>query len=252
MRRIERILQSNIDVLGWDDAISRIIDWGSRHESRMVAICNVHVVVTASQDADYQSVINGADMATADGAPVAWALRRMGWPDQQRINGPDLMWRYLREAERKGQVVSFYGGSQTTLDRLENAMRQSFPALRLGCLISPPFRPLSAEEDQSDVDSINRADTNVLFVGLGCPKQERWMADHKGRIHAVMVGVGAAFDYHAGTLKRAPLWMRNAGLEWLHRLFSEPRRLWKRYAVTNSIYIVKVMLPLIIKTGRNR
>lgn len=237
MRDTVCVLGAQIDALGWDDALGRLVAWGARRESRSVCICNVHSVVTAAQDPAFMAVINGSDMATPDGMPVAWMLRLLGRRGQPRINGPDLMWRYLGEAERLGQVVSFYGSTEATLARLRDAMQRAFPALRVGEMISPPFRPLGAAEEQGYRERIERCGTAVLFVGLGCPKQERWMLAQRGRLQAVMVGVGAAFDYHAGTVRRAPPWMQRSGLEWLHRLASEPRRLWKRYLVTNSLYL---------------
>lgn len=241
-RRVGSVLGSPIDAVTWDQAVGRLVSWGGRRESKYVCICNVHSVVTATQDADFRRVVDQADMSTPDGAPVAWALRRAGFTGQDRINGPDLMWKYLAEAERLGQVVFFYGGTEATLEKLRQALARAFPALKLGGMVSPPFRPLTPQEDQAYVDQINAAGTAVLFVGIGCPKQEKWMASHRGRVNAVMVGVGAAFDYHAGTIKRAPLWMQRSGLEWFYRLMSEPRRLWKRYLVTNSIFVMR-MLP---------
>ncbi|MCW7537296.1 WecB/TagA/CpsF family glycosyltransferase [Aquabacterium sp. A7-Y] len=244
-RRTGPVLGSPIDALSWSEAVGRLVDWGARRDSRYVCIVNVHSVVTATQDSEFRSVIDQADMSTPDGAPVAWALRHAGFSGQERINGPDLMWKYCAEAERLGQVVFFYGGTEQALEKLKQALQRAFPRLRIGGLVSPPFRALTAEEDQADVDRINAAGTAVLFVGMGCPKQEKWMAAHRGRVQAVMVGVGAAFDYHAGTIKRAPLWMQRSGLEWFYRLMSEPRRLWKRYLVTNSIFVMR-MLPQVI------
>lgn len=233
------VLGAFIDALTWDQAVERLADWGARRDSRYVCICNVHSVVTASQDSSFMEVLNDADMATADGTPVAWSLKAAGYHDQQRINGPDLMWKYLAVAEQRGQTVFFYGSTDRTLELLRQSMLQSFPRLKIGGMISPPFRELSAEEDQASVDQINASGAAVVFVGLGCPKQEQWMAAHRGRIQGVMVGVGAAFDYHAGTIKRAPRWMQDSGLEWFHRLMSEPRRLAKRYFVTNSLFVWK-------------
>lgn len=233
-----RVLGVSLDLLDWDSAIGGLVRWGAERRSSVVCICNVHMTVTAEHDKELSEVLEGAEMVTPDGAPVAWAMRRAGYATQQRINGPDLMWRYLAEAERLGQVVFFYGGMDDTLQSLKQSMLNAFPNLKIGGMVSPPFRMLSVEEDQSYVDQINAAGTAVLFVGLGCPKQEKWMHAHRGRINAVMVGVGAAFDYHAGTIKRAPLWMQRYGLEWFHRLCSEPRRLWKRYLVTNTLFIL--------------
>lgn len=233
-----RVLTAPLDLLDWESAVGRLVRWGGERRSSVVCICNVHMTVTAAEDSELAAVLDSAEMVTPDGAPVAWAMRRAGFTGQQRINGPDLMWRYLAEAERLGQVVFFYGGMDETLVALKDAMLSAFPNLKIGGMVSPPFRALSVEEDQAYVDQINAAGTAVLFVGLGCPKQEKWMHAHRGRINAVMVGVGAAFDYHAGTIKRAPLWMQRYGLEWFHRLCSEPRRLWKRYLVTNTLFIL--------------
>lgn len=244
-RKTGSVLGAPIDALTWSEALERVTTWGAARESRYVCICNVHSVVTAQGDSSFSRVLAEADLCTPDGAPVAWMLRRLGFGDQQRINGPDLMWKYLARAEALGQVVSFYGGSAKTLDILTARIREAFPNVKIGVSISPPFRALTAEEDEADVKSINECGTAVLFVGLGCPKQESWMAQHRGRVAAVMIGVGAAFDYHAGTIQRAPLWMQQSGLEWLHRLASEPRRLWRRYLVTNSIFIVQAAKQLL-------
>lgn len=248
-RKTGSVLGSPIDAVTWDEALGRVTTWGAARESRYICICNVHSVVTAQGDPGFSRVLAEADLCTPDGAPVAWMLRRLGFGDQQRINGPDLMWKYLARAEKLGQVVSFYGGSSKTLDILTARILQAFPDVKIGVSISPPFRPLTSEEDEADVRRINECGTAVLFVGLGCPKQESWMAQHRGRVAAVMIGVGAAFDYHAGTIQRAPLWMQKSGLEWLHRLASEPRRLWRRYLVTNSIFIVQAAKQLL---GRSR
>jgi N-acetylglucosaminyldiphosphoundecaprenol N-acetyl-beta-D-mannosaminyltransferase len=238
IRRRLKVLEAPLDFISWDQCISQMVNFAARRVSSVVCICNVHMAVTAGTDPELASVLNKADMVTPDGAPVAWAIRRAGFVTQERVNGPDLMWRYLAEAEKLGQVVFFFGGQDDVLAILREKMLATYPALKIGGMVSPPFRALTAEEDQAYVDQINAAGTAVLFVGLGCPKQEKWMEAHRGRIHAVMVGVGAAFDYHAGTLKRAPAWMQRAGLEWFHRLCSEPRRLWKRYLVTNTLFIL--------------
>jgi N-acetylglucosaminyldiphosphoundecaprenol N-acetyl-beta-D-mannosaminyltransferase len=184
-------------------------------------------------------------MATPDGMPIAWMLRRLGHSGQERINGPDVMWKYCEQAAGGGESVYFYGSTETTLRLLSKKLKAAFPELRIAGTVAPPFRALSAAEDESMVDAINRSGAGVVFVGLGCPKQETWMAAHRGRIRAVMVGVGAAFDFHAGTVKRAPLWMQRTGLEWLHRICSEPRRLWRRYLVSNILFILGAACQLL-------
>lgn len=246
------VLGANIDVLTWDKAISRIVAWGHARESRYICICNVHSVVTTTRDAEYKRIINEADMCTPDGAPIAWAMRRFGMRSQERINGPDLMWHYLARAQELGQKVFFYGSTVKTLTELRKAIAAKFPRLQIAGMHSPPFRPLSDEEDSAEVEMINRSGAQVIFVGLGCPKQERWMAAHRGRIQGVMIGVGAAFDYHSGLLRRAPVWWQRNGLEWLYRLICDPQRLMKRYMVTNTLFVIGFSRQLIAWKLMNR
>ena len=190
-------------------------------------------------------VINGADLAAPDGAPVAWRLRMPGFARQQRINGPDLMWKCCAGAAEEGLPVFLYGSTPATLRHLCAYLAREFPRLTIAGCYAPPFRPLTPKEDAQVVRVIEESGARVVFVGLGCPKQEVWMAAHRGRIRAVMIGVGAAFDYHAGVVRRAPRWMRDAGLECLHRLVSEPRRLWRRYFVTNTLFLAYIASEMI-------
>ena len=239
------VLGTFVDALNWANVLGRIISWAESRESRYVCICNVHSVVTASRDGEFQSVVSEADLVAPDGAPVAWMLRRLGFPGQERINGPDLMWRYCEDACCSGQPIYLFGGTAETLVGLTARLLAAFPGLRIAGAWSPPFRPLTDQEDAERVAQINASGARVVFVGLGCPKQELWMANHKGRVKAVMIGVGAAFDFHAGLVPRAPRWMQRLGLEWFHRLVSEPRRLWKRYLVTNSIFLCGATVQLV-------
>lgn len=250
VRSTGSILGAHIDALSWDATLNCLLGWARARESRYVTICNVHVVVSASRDVAYREIINSADMATPDGAPVAWMLRRLGFIKQPRISGPDLMWALCARCVVEKLPVYFYGSTESTLAALEVRLRQALPGLVIGGLESPPFRPLTAEEDVAAVDRINASGAGFVFVGLGCPKQEIWMAAHRGRVHAIMIGVGAAFDYHAGTIQRAPLWMQNIGLEWLHRLISEPRRLWRRYLVTNTLFVLGAVRQLLAEKLR--
>lgn len=246
-RITERVLGVPIDVIEWEVALDRIMRWGRARESHYVAICNVHVTVTAGRDPAFLRAIEGSDMATPDGAPVAWLMRKLGHRSQQRISGPDVMWELLGRCERESLPVFVYGSTEDTLGKLKANCANAFPRLKL-LVESPPFRALSPEEDEAAVKRIVSSCAGVLFVGLGCPKQELWMHSHRGRIPAVMLGVGAALDFHAGTVSRAPLWMQRNGLEWLHRLLSEPRRLWKRYLITNTLFIIGAARQL-LKTG---
>ena len=245
-RRIQSVLGAAIDALSWEDALRAIVKAGEARESRYVCICNVHSVVTTTRDPEFRRIVNESDLATPDGAPIAWALRHFGYPPQERISGPDLMWKYLAYAERSEHVVFFYGSTPATLAKLRNALQRHFPRLRIGGMHSPPFRALTAAEDDAETRMINYSGAHVVFVSLGCPKQERWMAAHRGRVDAVMIGVGAAFDYHAGVVKRAPIWWQRNGLEWLYRLLSEPRRLFMRYLVTNTLFIIGLARQLLL------
>ncbi|HZF25649.1 MAG TPA: WecB/TagA/CpsF family glycosyltransferase [Steroidobacteraceae bacterium] len=230
------ILGCHVDALSWTGTLDLIVKWARRRESRYVCICNVHSVVTARRDPDFQAVLTSADAALPDGMPLAWYLRRHGFKDQQRINGPDLLARLSARAASLGLPVFFIGSTAAILARMTARLRCSQPALDIVGTLSPPFRSLTPRENESIAAEIQRSGARIVFVGLGCPKQERWMAEQRGRIPAVMIGVGAAFDFHAGQQPRAPRWMRDHGLEWLHRLRCEPRRLWRRYLVTNSLF----------------
>lgn len=246
------VLGIPIDVLDWTSALRRIMTWAANRESRYVCICNAHSVVTATREADFAKVIDDSDMATPDGAPVAWVMRKTGHPQQQRINGPDLMLRLCAAAVDQGTTLFLFGSTEETLKRLRTTLPALFPGLQIAGSLSPPFRSLTVEEDEANVRIINESGAGIILVSLGCPKQERWMREHRGRVHGVMLGVGAAFDFHAGTISRAPQWMQANGLEWLHRLASEPRRLWRRYLSTNSAFVAGALKQLIAGTKQPR
>jgi N-acetylglucosaminyldiphosphoundecaprenol N-acetyl-beta-D-mannosaminyltransferase len=238
--RVE-VVGARIDAVEMNTAVAQVIAWGAARESRTVCACNVHAVVQARSDPSLAKAIATSDLALPDGAPVAWFMRRNGAPAQRRVSGPDLMWAYLAAAAAEGQSPFLYGATEETLELLCARIRASFPGIVIAGVYAPPFRAQSDEEDRIIVERINASGAASVWVALGCPKQDVWIAAHRDRIHAVMVGVGAAFDFHAGTLRRAPLWMQRAGLEWLHRLVSEPRRLWRRYLVTNTTFVALVL-----------
>ena len=247
------VLGTRIDALGWEEVLTRILNWSGaagREASRTVCVCNVHSLVTARRDPAYAQALRGADLRTPDGAPVAWIMRQQGWPEQPRISGPELMWLLMQEAECLGLPVFLLGGTVATLEKLRARLKTAFPALKLAGQCSPAFRELSEEDHRHIRRMITTSGARLVFVGLGCPKQELWMAHERGKLNAVMIGVGAAFDYHAGTIKRAPLAWQSAGLEWLYRLGMEPVRLLRRYLVTNTLFLL--WLPAQLRRGATR
>jgi N-acetylglucosaminyldiphosphoundecaprenol N-acetyl-beta-D-mannosaminyltransferase len=209
---------------------------------RREGVATVHSVMEAWDDPGFRQVLNAADLVTPDGMPLVWMLRRLGYPDQQRVYGPDLTLHVCEAAAREGVPVGFYGGLPEALEAMVSKLRRLFPGLVVAYAWSPPFRPLTPEEDAQVVREIVESGARVLFVGLGCPKQERWMGEHRGRVPAVMLGVGAAFDFHGGRVRQAPRWMQERGLEWLFRLAMEPRRLWRRYLKHNPRFVVLALL----------
>jgi N-acetylglucosaminyldiphosphoundecaprenol N-acetyl-beta-D-mannosaminyltransferase len=231
------ILGTRIDSTSYFDATTRVLAWARAPESRYVCVSNVHVTMESYDSPEYRAIVNGADLVTPDGMPLVWALRLFGVAGPTRVYGPTLTVHVLERAAKDGVAVGFYGSSPEVMDRMLEACRNRFAGLHVTYAHSPPFRKLTTEEDAAVVRDINSSGTRILFVGLGCPKQERWMASHKGSIHAVMLGVGAAFDFIAGVKPQAPAWMQSVGLEWLFRLATEPRRLWRRYAYHNPRFV---------------
>jgi N-acetylglucosaminyldiphosphoundecaprenol N-acetyl-beta-D-mannosaminyltransferase len=228
-----RILGMRVDATSYADAARAILDMAESGHGGTTCVATVHMVMEAFDAPDFQRLVNAAELVTSDGVPLVWALRRLGIPRAQRVYGPDLTPIVCREAARRGVPVGFYGGHPEVLETLTRTLAADISGLRIAFAHSPPFAPLSAEEDAKLTAAIVDSGARVLFVGLGCPKQERWMASHRERLPCAMLGVGAAFDFLAGYKRQAPRWMQNAGLEWLFRLLCEPRRLWHRYAVHN-------------------
>ena len=236
-RERELIMSTYIDSLTWSDAVERIMSWAKALEGRTVCLCNVHSVVTARSDLALREAINGCDIASPDGKPVAWLIGRRRKRSQARISGTELTYALCVEAARRDVAVAFYGSTDGTLFKLQEHLVQRFPGLTIVALISPPFRALSTEEDIEFRRRLNDSGAGIVFIGLGCPKQEVWMAANRDLVNAVTVGIGAAFEFIAGTVRRPPQWMQRAGLEWLGRLCAEPRRLWRRYLFTNSVFV---------------
>jgi N-acetylglucosaminyldiphosphoundecaprenol N-acetyl-beta-D-mannosaminyltransferase len=205
-----------------------------------VCFTNVHSVMEAAGDPALQAVYNQADLCVPDGMPVVWAGRLSGFEGVRRVYGPDLTLAMCAEAARRGWPCFFYGGRAGVADRLAAALTSRFPGLRVAGAESPPFGPLERTEDPAALARINDSGASIVFVGLGCPKQERWMAAHRGALRApALLGVGAAFDLLTGDVPQAPRWMMGMGLEWSYRLWQEPRRLWHRYLVYNPLFLMR-------------
>lgn len=224
-------------------ALARMESWIQTRSPNYVCVTGVHGVMESRRDPRLRDIHNAAGMVTPDGMPLVWLSRAAGFRTVERVYGPDLMLGFCRLSQSKGYRHFLYGGADGVPERLAHHLKERFPGLRIVGSHSPPFRPLSREEDEREVRMINEAEPDVIWVGLSTPKQERWMASHVGRLRAsVLVGVGAAFDFHAGLKRQAPGWMQRSGLEWLFRLLSEPSRLWRRYLINNPLFVGSVAL----------
>jgi N-acetylglucosaminyldiphosphoundecaprenol N-acetyl-beta-D-mannosaminyltransferase len=232
------ILGMRVDATSYKDATQQILDWAKAGESQYVCAANVHMIMEAHDDPAFAQVVNHAALVTPDGMPLVWALRALGIPDAARVCGPALTLQVCQAAADAGIPIGLYGGTSESLAIFVAFLQSQFPKIKVVCQIAPPFRPLTSKEDADCTQQIVESGAQLLFVGIGCPKQELWMAAHKGRIPAVMLGVGAAFDFHSGRVKQAPPWMQRICLEWFFRLMMEPKRLWKRYAKHNPRFVV--------------
>jgi len=233
-----------VDATSYSGATAIVLDWARARASRYVCVATVNNVMEAFDSADFRRVMNEADLVTPDGMPLVWGLRLLGHRNATRVYGPDLTPVVLREAAANHLPVGFYGGSPDVLEKLQQAVLTQFPQLNIAYAFSPPFRPLAPAEDEQVIETINRSGVRVLFIGLNTPKQDYWMAAHRGRIGCVMLGVGAAFDFMAGSKRQAPRWMMCIGMEWFFRLVTEPRRLWKRYLTHNPRFVILFALQL--------
>lgn len=224
------------------DIIERWMADKARRSGRYVCCSNTHSIMACQTDPALRAIHNRAGLVTPDGMPLVWLSRRAGFAQVERVYGPDLLLALCERTAGSGARHFFYGGAPGVAEKLAENLRRRFPGLHVAGIIVPPFRPLSEAEDAHIVTEIEASGADVVWVGLGMPKQERWMADHAERLRAVLIGVGAAFDFHAGVKRQAPLWMQQRGLEWLFRLLTEPRRLWRRYFSTIPPFIVLALI----------
>lgn len=233
-----RIVGLCVDACDYASASERILGWARAGESRAVVVATVHSVMEARDDPSFGRLLEGADLTTPDGMPLVWGLRALGARNATRVYGPDLTRALCARAAAEGIPVGFYGGTPAVLAHLVATVERTYPGLRVAYAWSPPFRALTGEETAQARAAIAASGARILFAGIGCPKQERWILEQRGHVPAVMIGVGAAFDFIAGAKRQAPRPMQAAGLEWLFRLCSEPRRLWRRYCKHNPRFVL--------------
>lgn len=233
-----RILGVNIAITNMQETVNLIMDHLEDIRGQFICLSNVHTTVMAEKDAEYRKIQNSAFLALPDGSPLALVQRLRGYRSAEQVAGPDLMPALWKATEHTAYSHYFYGSTPETIEALQKNLGSRYPELKIAGMEAPPFRPLTEEEDRQAVERINASGADFVWVGLGAPKQEKWMYEHRGRIHGVMFGVGAGFDFHAGTVKRAPDWMRRHYLEWLYRLVQDPKRLWKRYVQTNGKFLL--------------
>lgn len=241
------IFGAQISATSYEEAEELVIQAARTHTSAVVTHLPVHGIVTAARDASYRQKINSFDLAAPDGQPIRWALNRFHHAGlRDRVYGPELMLRLCRRCAREDIGIFLYGSTPDVLHALCARLEALCPGLRIVGGESPPFRPLTPEEDAAVIQRFNNSGAGLVFIGLGLPKQDHFAYDHREKIQAVLLCVGAAFDFCAGTQKMAPSWMQRRGLEWLYRLIREPRRLWRRYLTTNAVFMALVGRRLLL------
>jgi N-acetylglucosaminyldiphosphoundecaprenol N-acetyl-beta-D-mannosaminyltransferase len=246
------LLSINLSLGSYTDFVNEIICLANGGEcSEYVCVANVHMLVETYKNREFAETVNSAVITTADGVPLIWGLKWLYGIKQERVAGMDLLPDLLHSASQQAIPVFFYGGTEETLALILEYVKSHYSGILFAGSYSPPFRPLTSGEEVEVINRIHASGAKLVFVSLGCPKQERWMASMKGRIKATMIGIGAAFPVLAGVQTMAPQWMRKNGLEWLYRLFQEPKRLFKRYLTTNSIFLYILIKEKIRNIGIN-
>ncbi|HXH09762.1 MAG TPA: WecB/TagA/CpsF family glycosyltransferase [Alphaproteobacteria bacterium] len=227
-------------------ALHTIEEWIARRKPHYVCVTPVHAIMESQRHPELKRIHNAAGLVTPDGMPLVWLSRLLGFPHVERVYGPDLLLALCERSVTRGYRHFFYGGAPGVVDKLVLRLQARFPGLIVCGTYTPPFRPLTREEDWEATAQIDGAKPDIVWVGISTPKQQRWMAEHVGRLSApVLIGVGAAFDFHAGVKRQAPRWMQRSGLEWCFRLLTEPRRLWRRYLIDNPSFVWLVLLQLL-------
>lgn len=240
------VLGSRISALTLDRTVGLIADRVANRAPGYICVCTVNCVVEGLKNPEVQATINQAWLATPDGMPMVWWGRRVGFPDMERVYGPDLLRTVIADPRHAETTHFFYGGSPEVVDKLIERAKRINERVKIVGKICPPFRPLTTRQEADFAEAINEAGPDIVWVGLGSPKQNLWMANNRSRLRApILIGVGAAFDFLAGVKSQAPRWMQQNGLEWFFRLITEPRRLWKRYLIYNTIFIAHTLAHLV-------
>ena len=234
-KNVKKVLALDLHTTPYTTALDKIVELGRRHIPSYVCFANVHMTIEAQYDRTFSKQVNTANLVLADGMPLVAAVKWLYGERCERVAGMDVMPDLIDRAAREQLKIFFFGTTPSMLEAIQKKIKSEYSESIIAGMISPPFN--TSLDDPSYVDAINMAGANLVFVALGCPKQEKWMASHSPNINAVLLGVGGAFPVYAGTAKRAPVFLRNNGLEWLYRLYQEPRRLFRRYFVTNSLFI---------------
>ena len=240
-----RLLKTEVTALCLNEQISLMLQWARKRASKFVSVANVHMLMEAYWNPNFTEVLQSADLVTPDGMPLVWMLKWLGVTQQDRVAGMDIFLNLCQLSPSSNVSVFFLGATSDILEKMKERLEREFPKLSIAGLEPLPFRPLTPQEDEALIERINTSGAGLLFLCLGCPKQEQWIAKHRHRIRAVMLGLGAVFPLYAGLHKRAPQWARESGLEWLYRLIQEPRRLWRRYLITVPPFVYLAVQQLL-------
>lgn len=249
----QKVLNSSITALRFNDQIQTMLKWAMERQSRTVCVANVHMLMEAHWSPKFFNLLENADLVTPDGMPLVWMMKLLGVHHQDRVAGLDILSASCQKAQSLGVSVYFVGSITPILERMKARLEREFPQLKIAGMEALPFRPLTQDEDEALIQKINESGAGLVFVSLGCPKQEYWMQAHQGKVQGVMIGLGGAFPVYAGLHKRAPRLIRESGLEWFYRFLQEPHRLWERYIKTIPPFVwlaFKQLLTQSVSSGR--
>jgi N-acetylglucosaminyldiphosphoundecaprenol N-acetyl-beta-D-mannosaminyltransferase len=247
------LLGLNIDAQTLDDAVQTLLEWAQDSYPRYVSTCTVYTLMMCQEDVQVMKAVSQADMVTADGMPLVWLQRLSGYAQAERVYGPDIMERLCKATANQPVRHYFWGGLPGVPEKIVDQLLRRFPDLQIAGLYSPPVRNLESTPDPEVIEHLNAAKADVIWVGLGSPKQDLWMSLYRPHLNAsLLIGVGAAFDFIAGTKPQAPVWMQHSGLEWLFRFVHEPKRLWRRYIIYNALFLARLIASWVYPNSPRR